>query len=299
MLLRGVLVVSLALAVAPTLAADKTTPGVVARMGDVELRADELRAIVESLPPEARTQLATAPQELNRVIRLEVLRRALAAEARGKGWDKRPEVVAQMERAREQMLVATYMNSVARPPDGFPSDSEVKAAYDQNAASFAVPKQYRLSQLFVLVPADADKATLTRAQAKAADLATKAKAKGADFGVLAKVSSEHAESAAKGGDMGWIADATLIPELREPVSRLAKGEIVGPVKTPQGWHVLRLEDVREKSTRPLAEVRDQIAAALRMRKAQETEQAYLTFITNKTPVNINEVELTKFQAAPK
>ena len=99
--------------------------------------------------------------------------------------------------------------------------------------------------------------------------------------------------------MGWVAENALIPELREPVSRMAKGEIAGPIRSPQGWHVVRLDDVREKSTRPLAEVRDQIAAAMRMRKAQETEQAYLTFMTNKTPVNINEAELTKFQTAPK
>ena len=299
MSLRSVLSMVLALALTPAFAADKPLAGVVARMGEVELRADELRAILESLPPEAKVQLATAPQELARIIRLEVLRRSLAAEARGKGWDKRPEVVSQMERAREQMLVATYMNNVARPPEGFPSDAEVKAAYDQNAASFAVPKQYRLSQLFVLTPADADKAMVTKAQAKAADLATKAKAKGADFGALAKTASEHADSAAKGGDMGWVAENALIPELREPVSRMAKGEIAGPIRSPQGWHVVRLDDVREKSMRPLAEVRDQIAAAMRMRKAQETEQAYLTFMTNKTPVNINEAELAKLQTAPR
>ncbi len=299
MLSRAVLTMALSLALLPAFAADKLPNGVVARMGDVELRADELRAIIETLPPEAKAQLATAPQELSRIIRLEVLRRALAAEARGKGWDKRPEVVSQMERAREQMLVASYMNNVARPPEGFPSDAEVKAAYEQNTASFAVPKQYRLSQLFVLTLADADKAVVTKAQAKAADLATKARVKGADFGGLAKMSSEHVESAAKGGDMGWVAETALIPELREPVSRMAKGEIGGPIKSPQGWHVVRLDDVREKITRPLAEVRDQIAAAMRMRKAQETEQAYLTFMTNKTPVSINEAELAKIQTAPK
>lgn len=299
MLLRAVLTMALSLALLQAFAADKLPNGVVARMGEVELRADELRAIIETLPPEAKAQLATAPQELARIIRLEVLRRALAAEARGKGWDKRPEVMAQMERAREQMLVATYMNNVARPPEGFPSDAEVKAAYDQNAASFAVPKQYRLSQLFVLAPADGDKAAVTKAQAKVNDLAAKAKARNADFGAMAKTASEHAESAAKGGDMGWVVETALIPELREPVSRMAKGDIVGPIKSPQGWHVIRLDDIKEKSTRPLPEVRDQIAAAMRMRKAQETEQAYLTFMTNKSPVNLNEAEITKIQTAPK
>ena len=81
------------------------------------------------------------------------------------------------------------------------------------------------------------------------------------------------------------------------IPAMKKGDVSGPIKTAQGWHVIRLEDVREKGVRPLTEVRDQISNALRLRRAQETEQAYLTFMTNKTPVNINEAELTKLQGA--
>jgi len=281
----------------PALAAEKLPAGVMAKMGDTELKVEELRALLDGLPPEAKAQLAAAPQELNRVIRLEILRRALAAEARAKGWDKRPEVVAQMERAREQTLVASYMGGLTRAPESYPSDAEIKAAYDQAAASFLVPKQYRLSQIFVLAPADTDKAAFTKAQSKAADMAARAKAKSVDFSALAKSGSEHAESAAKGGDMGWVTEQNLIPELRDAVAGMKKGDVAGLVKAAAGWHVVRLEDVKEKSTRPLPEVRDQIVNALRLRKAQETEQAYLTFMTNKNPVTINDAELAKIQPA--
>lgn len=283
---------------APALAADKLPPGVIAKMGDIELKADDLRALIDSLPPDAKARLAAAPQELPQVIRMEVLRRSLAAEARGKGWDKRPEVAYQMDRAREQILVASYMNNVARPPESYPSEAEIKAAYDQSAASFVVPKQYRLSQVFVLAPAESDKAAFTKAQAKAADMAARAKAKSADFSALAKSGSEHAESAAKGGDMGWVSEPNLIPELRDAVAPLKKGDVVGPIKSASGWHVVRLEDVKDKSVKSLPEVRDQIVNALRLRKAQETEQAYLTYMTNKTPVSINDAEMAKLLPAP-
>lgn len=279
----------------PALAADKLPPGVIAKMGEAELKTDELKAIVDSLPPEAKTQLANAPQDMSRVIRMELLRRALAAEARTKGWDKRPEVMAQMERAREQILVASYMNSVARPPETYPTEADIKAAYDQNAGQFLSPKQYRLSQVFVLAPAETDKAAFTKAQSKASDMAARAKVKSVDFPALAKAGSEHAESAAKGGDMGWVAEQNLIPELRDAVASLKKGDVAGPIKTAAGWHVIRLEDVKEKGVRPLTDVRDQLANALRLRKAQETEQAYITFMTNKTPVVINDAELPKVQ----
>ena len=300
MIFRGVMAMSLLLAAVVASAAEKLPAGVVAKMGEVELKTEELRMMVDGLPPEARAQVAAQPQEmLNRLIRTEVLRRALAAEARSKGWDRRPDVIAQMERAREQMLVSSYMNSVARPPESFPSDAEVKAAYDQNPASFAVPKQYRLGQIFVLAPPESDKAAFQKAQAKVTDLVSKARAKGADFAALAKANSDHSESAAKGGDMGWVAEANLLPELRESVSTLKKGETSAAIRSPQGWHIVRLEDSRDRSVKPLPEVKEQIAGALRARKAQETEQAYLTFMTNKTPVNLNDAELAKLQGSIK
>jgi parvulin-like peptidyl-prolyl isomerase len=285
---RGALV-ALLLGIAGTAGAvDKLPAGVVAKMGDVEMKTDELKQLLDALPPEARAQLAANPGELAKVVRTEMIRRSLAVEARGKAWDKRPEVMAQMDRARDAALVAAYMNSVARPPESYPSEAELKAAYEQNSASFSVPKQYRISQLFVLAPADTDKAAFAKALAKATDLAERAKKKGAD-------------SAAKGGDMGFVAESNLIPELREPIAALKKGDIVGPIKAPSGWHVVRLDDVREKGTKPLAEVRDQLWTFLRARKAQETEQAYLTFMTNKNPVSINDAELPRLPApaAPK
>ncbi|MFO1320238.1 MAG: peptidylprolyl isomerase [Burkholderiales bacterium] len=298
--MRGwICALSLVAVALPAMAQDKLPAGVVARMGDTELRVDELKAILDALGPEAKAQLAQAPAELNRIVRAELLRKSLGAEARAKGWDKRPEVVTQLDRAREQALVASYMNSVAKPPESYPAESDIRAAYDQSQNAFTVPKQYRLAQIFVLAPPESDKGATAKAQAKLNDLSDKARKKGADFAALAKTGSEHAESAAKGGDMGWVAEANLIPELREPVSAMKKGDISAPIKTTQGWHVLRLEDIREKGVRPLTEVRDQIAAALRMRRAQETEQAYLTFMTNKTPVSISDAELAKVQGGLK
>lgn len=291
------LVILVALASLPAGANDKLPAGVAARMGDIDLKVDELRPLLEGLPPEAKSQLAQNPGELQRIVRTEVIRKALAFEARGKGWDKRPEVVAQMERAREQALVETYMNNLARPPEAFPSEEEIKAAYELGQGAFALPKQYRISQIFVLAPPESDKVAFDKARTKALDLAAKARAKGADFVALVKTASDHAESAARGGDMGWVAEGNLLPELREPVAPLKKGEVTGPVKTAQGWHVVRLEDVREKSVRPLPEVREQVVAALRLRRARETEAAYLTFMTNRTPVSVSDSEVAKLLGA--
>ena len=281
------------LMVAPALAADPLPAGVAARMGDVEIRIDELRSLIDSQSPEVRVQLARNPADLQRLVRSEALRKLLASEARGKGWDKRAEVVALMERMREQALASSYLANISQPPEGFPSETEIKTVYEQNQATFTVPKQYSLAQIYVLAPPEADKLAYDKARAKANDLAAKAKAKGADFGALAKASSEHAESASRGGDMGWVSEANLLAELREPVGALKKGEPTGPIKSSQGWHIFRLDDTRDKAVRPFAEVRDQIVSALRQRKVQETEQAYLNFVANKNPMNLNSGEIAR------
>ncbi|MBI1398209.1 MAG: peptidylprolyl isomerase [Betaproteobacteria bacterium] len=286
-------VLSLFAVVTTAAAQEKLPAGVVAKMGDVDLRADELKQILDSASPEARAKLADSPADVDRLVRTELLRKALAAEARAKGWEKRPEVEAQMERAREQALVSSYMNNVARPPASYPSEAEIRAAYDQSRDAFAVAKQYHLEQIFVLAPPESDKTGYTKALAKVNALVSVAHKKNSDFSALAKAHSEHKESAAKGGDMGWVAENTLIPELRDVVGKMKKGEVSDAIKTPQGWHIVKLEDVREKGVRPLTEVRDQIIGALRLRRAQETERAYLTFMTNKTPVSINDAEIGK------
>lgn len=297
MLLRA-LPVLFVFAALPALSADNLPAGVAARMGDAEIRLDELRGIIDGLTPEARAQLVRNPAELQRFLRAEALRRLLAVEARGKGWDKRAEVTALLDRVREQALASSYLSSITRPPEGFPSEAEIKTAYEQNQATFTVPRQFMLSQIFVVAPPESDKAAFEKARARANDLAAKAKARGADFAALARANSEHAESATRGGDMGWLSEANLLPELREPVGALKKGEPTGPVKSSQGWHVFRLDDTRDKTVRPLAEVRDQLTAALRQRKAQDTEQAYLNFMSNKNPLNLNTGEITRLLENP-
>lgn len=281
------------------LAQEKLPAGVVAKMGDVELKAEEIKAALDALSSDQRAQVAAQPQELGKVIRVEMIRRVLAIEARSKGWDKRPDAMLQMDRAREQALVAHYMGSLVKAPDGFPSDAEIKTAYEQNAASFTLPKQYRVSQIFVLAPPETDKAAFTKAQNKANDVAAQARKRPEDFATLARANSEHSESAQKGGEMGWIQEANLIPELRSPVSTMRKGEVSAAVRGALGWHIVKLDELKDRAVRPLAEVREQIIVALRARKAQENEQAYITLMNNKTPVQVNDTELQKLQGGLK
>jgi hypothetical protein len=120
---------------------------VVAAFGKAELHASELRKLLAAQPSAVRDQATASPAALERIVRTEMFRRALAAEARAKGWDKRPEALERMELAREQALVSSYVDGLARPAADFPSDKEVREAYEANKAEFTVPRQFRVAQI--------------------------------------------------------------------------------------------------------------------------------------------------------
>jgi parvulin-like peptidyl-prolyl isomerase len=119
-----------------------------------------------------------------------------------------------------------------------------------------------------------------------------------DFAGLARVNSEHKASAEQGGDLGWLVEREMIPEMKALIPLLAKGEVGKPVKTEQGWHIVKLIDVKPQSVRPLLEVRGQLVVALRQRRAQELERKYMDDLVERTPLAVNEIALGKLRAMP-
>ena len=269
---------------------------VVAKLGSVEMRISDMQKLLEGQPREVRQQVLQSPQALDRLVRTEVIRRAVLVEARAKGWDKRPEVVAQMERAREQALLSSYMNDVARPPADYPGEQDLAAVYSANQTEFTLPKQFRVAQIFVAVPKDAPKADADRLRKKAEDISKRAQSKDADFSKLAQANSDHKASVEQGGDLGWLAERDMIPEIRTLIPSLVKGEVGKPVRTEQGWHVVKLTDIKPQSVRPLSEVRDQLVQVLRQRRAQENEKQHLDELVDKTPLAVNEIALNRLRA---
>jgi peptidylprolyl isomerase len=273
--------------------AAETGTEVVARLGTSDVTAASLGDFVRSLQKDVRKQALADPQFMNRLVRAELARVAVLNEAKSKKWDERPEVVSQVARAIDDTIVKSYLASIATPPADYPSDAEIQSAYDLNRDRFMAPREYKLDQIYVALPADADKKAEDAAQKKAEDLAKKLRAKPGDFAELARANSDHKESAKRGGEMGWAPENEIVPAVRAKVASMADGEISDPIRTPDGWHIIRMVDTKPAAPRPLAEVKDQLAAFLRQRKAQETEEAYLAGLLKKTPVTVNEFALRK------
>jgi peptidylprolyl isomerase len=268
----------------------------VGKMGDAELHSSELKVILDAQAPDARRQLATDTAALERLVRSELMRKAVLNEARQKGWDKRPDLQPLVERARDQVIVSSFVGNLARPGDGYPSEEEIKQFYEANKAHLLAPAQYQLAQIFLPATDATDKATAEEAKKKIGELSAKMGKNGTDFAKLAKENSAHKESAEKGGELGWVGEEQMVPEIRRAVTGMAKGEVSPPIKSAAGWHLIKLLDRKPAATRPLADIRSQLIVAMRNRKSQDMERSYLEALAIKLPPTINQIELGKLQS---
>jgi peptidylprolyl isomerase len=254
-----------------------------------------VKALVAELSEATRSAVATDLGALEQLVRADLLNRAVMAEAESADFGRRPETVAALGRVRAEALARLWIAERTRLSQGYPTDAEVAAAYTEVKAGLLSPAEHHLAQIFVRAPDAADPATLAKALRKVTDLAPKLAAPAADFGKLARENSEQAESAAIGGDMGWLVEDTILPEVRGAVQTLKAGGIAGPIKTSQGFHFVRLIETRAARALTLEESLPRLVAALRNRRAAELQQKYLQELQAKLAVRVDQVGLAALQ----
>jgi peptidylprolyl isomerase len=274
-------------------AAPKSSDDVIARIGNSDISTDDLRSYIAALGPREQAALAQDPAMLSQAVRMLLANRLVLQEVVAKKWDQQPSVKLQLEKVRESATIELYLQSVSAPPANFPTDDDVQKVYDANRGALLVPRQYQLSQIFVAVAKDADKATVDAAKKKIDDVQKKLRTPGADFAAIARTDSAASDSAERGGDLGLLPEDQIRPEIRAQVVGLAKGAISEPISLDDGWHILKLVDTKAAYTRTLPEVREQLARQIRTERQTALRRAYLAEMLKQQPPIINELALSK------
>ena len=270
--------------------ASAKTPGsddVIARVGEANVSADELRAYVGALGAREQAALAKDPALLSQAVRMLLANRLVLQEVVTRKWDQQPNVAAQLDRVRENALVEIYLQSVSTPPESFPSEDELQKIYDANRSALLVPRQFQLAQIFVAVK-EGDKAAEDKAKKAVEGIQAKLKAPGADFAAIAQAEND----AKDGGDLGWVAENQIRPEIKAQVLGLAKNAISDAVRLDDGWHILKLIDTKAAYTRTLPEVREQLVQQMRSERATALRRAYLAELLKQNPPILNELALS-------
>jgi len=210
-------------------------------------------AIVSQVQKQAQASGQQVPPDLEKLVRDKVVTdEILSQEAERRGLGASPEFKAQMELARQSILIGLLSQDLDKTTKV--SDAEVQKEYDKFKAQ-ATGTEYKARHILV---EKEDEAKAIIAQLKA----------GAKFEDLAKKSSKDPGSAPNGGDLDFAAPGSYVPEFSQAMTALKKGEYTEtPVKTQFGYHIIKLEDTRAAQFPPLADVKPQIQQRLAQQKA--------------------------------
>ena len=160
---------------------------------------------------------------------------------------------------RETLPVQKVQEKVAGNAE--PTDEEIQKFYEQNKeAQFTTPEQRCVRHIL-----------FAKDQEQKAEDVKKQLEDGADFAKLAKEYSQDPGSAENGGDLGCLGKGETVPPFEEAAFGAEEGEIVGPVKTEFGYHILEVTDAKPQQTRPLSEVESEIRSQL---SQEEQSQAF-------------------------
>ena len=140
---------------------------------------------------------------------------------------------------------------------------DIEREYNNNNEQYTTPEQVRASHILLKTEGKDDAAV----KAKAEELLKQARA-GADFAELARKNSEDEASAKNGGDLDYFGKGRMVPEFDAAVFAMQPGQISDLVKTQYGYHIIKLVDKKPATTRPLAEVRQQLNDQLAYQRAQ-------------------------------
>ena len=154
------------------------------------------------------------------------------------------------------------------------TQGQEQAYYDAHKQEFAQPEQIKLSEILVPTPADANDAAVAQAQAKAEGLEAQLKG-GASFEELAKTNS-GGPTAAQGGDLGMYKRGALAKVLEDQTFSLKAGEWTAPIRTRQGFVILKVTEHQAAGVAPLKDVEPQVQEAMYMEAMQPALRTYLT-----------------------
>ena len=208
-----------------------------------------------------------ASPEVTNAIRDELIsREVLTQAAKKKGLDKDGNVAAQMDMARQAVLIRAYFDTHVKANPI--SDAQLKAIYDAQVAQMG-DKEYKARHILVD----------TEDEAKAVIAALK---RGDAFEKVAKEKSKDTGSKDQGGDLDWGPAGRYVPEFGNAMKALAKGQTTDtPVKSPFGFHVIRLDDSRAMKIPVYDEVKDN----LRQRAQQEQVAKLVNDLKSKAKID--------------
>ncbi len=247
--LFAVAALSIGLALGATAPLSAQENEVVARVNGTDITEKDLKMALEDIK-DTIPQMSKAERRDYVVSYLADLEMVSAA-AEEEGYADKDDVKRRLDYMRKRALMELYLNDAG---ETVASEEEARKLYDQVIAD--IPVEERVRARHILVESE-DEAKEIKAAIDG----------GKDFGEIAKEKSKDPGSGAEGGDLGWFTKEQMVPEFAEAAFSLDVGAVSEPVKSDFGWHVIKVEDKRDKPG--YDEVEDQLYEMLARQKQRD------------------------------
>ncbi len=186
-----------------------------------------------------------------------IAREVFMQEAEKRGLKASKEYKTQMELASQTILIRELFADFQRKNPV--TEAEIKAEYDSFVAANG-GQEFRSRHILVE----------TEDEAKAIIASIK---KGAKFEDIAQKQSKDPGSGAQGGDLDWATASSFVTEFSDAMVKLGKGQMTdAPVRSQFGWHVIRVDDIREAQLPPLDQLKPQITQELQQQKLVQFQE---------------------------
>jgi peptidyl-prolyl cis-trans isomerase C len=204
----------------------------------------------------AQGQQPDSPQLRDLIKKDLISREVMMQEAEKQGFGKNADVKVAIENARQAIIINAMIGDYVKKNPV--TDADIKAEYDRAVAANG-DKEYHVRHILLATEAEAN------------DVIAKIKG-GAKFEDLAKLSKDTG-SAANGGDLDWAVPASFPPVFSQAFVALQKGQVTEkPVQTPNGFHVIKVDDIRQAKLPTLEEAKQQLGEGLTQRKVQAFQE---------------------------
>ena len=216
----------------------------------VDLRVKAVAAQGQPDSPELRKSIR------DDLINIEIL----SQEAGKKNLDKQPETIQLLELAKQQVLVSAFVQDYVKSHPI--SEKDLTEGYD-NLKKNLGDKEYNVRHILVE----------KESEAKSIEAKLKKGGKDGNFDKLAKANSKDAGSKEHGGDLGWVPVGnipnTYVKPFGDALMNLTKGQISEPVQSQFGWHIIKLEDVRDLKLPSYEEIKPQLTQRMQQQAVQK------------------------------
>ncbi len=258
---------------------------IVAQVGPCQLTKAEFDYMIQNVPPQIKLLLKQQPKLKENLLRRWAQITLLSLAARQQGIDKKPEIKARIRDTVNQILAQEYLSKKVLSKVKKVTDKEAKDFYEKHKDLYIEPEAIHARHILIQVSQNASKKEKEAALKKAQQIYEKL-LKGEDFSTLAKKYSADPGTRDKGGDLGFFTRGQMIKEFEDAAFALKVGEISPPVRTPLGYHIIKVEEKRPAKQKSYEEVKQQIKQELLQQRQEELLFATLSELEKQYPIKI-------------